>query len=341
MKKVLISLLLVVSLLFVFGCKEEKIAEEPVIKVAMVTDVGGVNDQSFNQSAWEGLKKAKEDLGIEVSYVESKQDADYSSNLETMLDAKNDIIWGIGFKMADVIMEAATKNPDQKYGIIDFSYGDKAPSNIICVMFKEQEASFLTGYIAAKMSKTKIIGFVGGMDVPVIHRFKYGFLAGAKYADPTITILDQYAASFSDAAKGKAIANQMYKNNADVVMHAAGGVGDGVIEAAKEKGKMAIGVDRDQNDLAPENVITSSMKEVGKAIYNVSEAYTKGEWAGGQTVLYGIKEQGVDIAPTTDKHVPAEILQEVESIKKEIVDGKIVAPASEEAYNEFLKTINK
>jgi len=330
------KILVIASLLCLcVGCKEKVPEVKAVAKISMVTDVGGVNDQSFNQSAWEGLKKAKEDLGIDISYVESKQDADYQSNLETMLDAGNDIIWGIGFKMADIVMKEATKNPEQKYGIIDFTYGDKTPLNIVCVMFKEQEASFLTGFIAAKMSKTGVVGFVGGMDVPVIHRFKYGFLSGAEYANPSIEILSQYAASFSDAAKGKAIANQMYKNGADVVMHAAGGVGDGVIEAAKEKGKMAIGVDRDQSDLAPENVITSSMKMVGSAIYNVTKSYVGDKWEGGKTVVYGIKEGGVDIAPTTDKHVPAEILQEVENLKNKIVEGKIVVPASEESYEKF------
>ncbi len=328
-------------LIFCFGCNGGKAKSKATAKVAMVTDVGGVNDQSFNQSAWEGLQKAQKGLGIEVSYVESKQDADYQSNLETMLDAQNDIIWGIGFKMADIVLAEATRNPNQKYGIIDFTYGDKTPANVVCVMFKEQEASFLTGYIAAKMSKTGTIGFIGGMDVPVIHRFMYGFLAGAKYANSSIKILTQYAASFSDAAKGKAIANQMYKNGADVVMHAAGGVGDGVIEAAKEKGKMVIGVDRDQSDLAPENVITSSMKMVGNAIYNVTKDFAEGNWEGGKTVVEGIKEGGVDIAPTTKKLVPAAILQEVDELKVKIVAGEIWVPASKADYDIFLKKLRK
>ena len=139
------------------------------VKVGMVTDVGGVNDQSFNQSAWEGLQRAKKELGIKASYQESKQDADYPTNLETLLDAKNDLIWGIGFKMADAILYQAKMNPNQKYAIIDYSYGNKTPKNILGVMFKAEEPSFLAGYVAAKMSKTGVIGFVGGMSVPIIH----------------------------------------------------------------------------------------------------------------------------------------------------------------------------
>jgi basic membrane protein A len=250
-------------------------AQTKQIRIGMVTDVGGVNDQSFNQSAWEGLQKAKKELGIKASYQESKQDADYASNLDTLLDANNDLIWGIGFKMADSILKAAKQNPKQKYAIIDFSFGDKTPPNVIGVMFKAEEGAFVAGYIAAKSSKTNSIGFIGGMSVPIIHAFQYGYKAGAKFANPKITIIEQYSESFTDAAKGKAIANSMIGKKADVIFHAAGAVGDGVIEAVKEKNVMAVGVDRDQNYLAPKNVITSSMKRVDNAIFKVVESLKK------------------------------------------------------------------
>lgn len=303
------------------------------LKVGMVTDVGGVNDQSFNQSAWEGLQKAKKELGIKASYQESKQDADYPTNLETLLDAKNDMIWGIGFKMADAILYQAKMNPNQKYGIIDYSYGNKTPKNVVGVMFKAEEPSFLAGYVAAKMSKTGVIGFVGGMSVPIIHSFQYGFKAGAKHANPKITILEQYAESFTDAAKGKAIANQMYAKKADVVFHAAGAVGDGVIEASKEQNKMAVGVDRDQNYLAPKNVITSSMKRVDNAIYNVVKDLKANKFLGGTTIEYGLKDGGVALAPTTSKIVPANIMKEVDELQKQIISGQIKVPATLKDYS--------
>lgn len=303
------------------------------LRVGMVTDVGGVNDQSFNQSAWEGLQKAKKELGIKASYQESKQDADYPTNLETLLDAKNDLIWGIGFKMADAILYQAKMNPNQKYGIIDYSYGDKTPKNVVGVMFKAEEPSFLAGYVAAKMSKTGVIGFVGGMSVPIIHSFQYGFKAGAKHANPKITILEQYAESFTDAAKGKAIANQMYAKKADVVFHAAGAVGDGVIEASKEQNKMAVGVDRDQNYLAPKNVITSSMKRVDNAIFNVVKDLKANKFLGGTTIEYGLKDGGVALAPTTAKLVPANIMKEVDGLQKQIIAGKIKVPATLKDYS--------
>ena len=153
------------------------IAADKPVKIGMVTDVGGVNDQSFNQSAWEGLQKAKKELGVKASYQESKQDADYPANLETLYDAGNDLIWGIGFKMADAVLKAAKQNPKQKYAIIDYSYGDKTPPNVVGVMFKAEEGAFLAGYIAAKMSKTHTVGFIGGMSVPIIQAFQYGLKA--------------------------------------------------------------------------------------------------------------------------------------------------------------------
>jgi basic membrane protein A len=333
-KNVLISLALLCSTFI-----HPFIAEAAPLKIGMVTDVGGVNDQSFNQSAWEGLQKTKKDLGMKISYQESKQDADYPANLETLYDAKNDLIWAIGFKMADAILLAAKQNPKQKYAIIDYSFGAKTPPNVVGVMFKAEEGAFLAGYLAAKMSKTGSLGFIGGMSVPIIHSFQYGFEAGAKYANKKIVILEQYAESFTDAAKGKAIANQMMGKGADVIFHAAGAVGDGVIEAVKEKDKMAVGVDRDQNYLAPKNVITSSMKRVDNAVFNVVSDLGKGTFKGGTTVEYGLKDGAVDIAPTTTKMVPSVLLEDVGNIKKSITSGKIKVPATLVAYNNYVKKL--
>lgn len=314
-------------------------AQGAPMKIGMVTDVGGVNDQSFNQSAWEGLLRAKKELGNKVSYQESKQDADYPSNLETLYDAKNDLIWGVGFKMADALLIAAKQNPKQKYAIIDYSYGEKTPPNVLGVMFKAEEGAFLAGFIAGKMTKTNTIAFIGGMSVPIIHSFQYGFLAGAKYANHSIQILEQYAESFTDAAKGKAIAHQMISKGADIVFHAAGAVGDGVIEAVKEKNKMAIGVDRDQNYLAPKNVITSSMKRVDNAIFNVVKDFNNNIFKGGHTILYGLKDNAVDIAPTTYKMIPAILMESVGKIKKEILAKKIDIPSDKKTYTHFLSTL--
>ena len=165
MKKREIALsLLLIFVLALTACTTGPQTSTGGLKIAMVTDEGGVNDQSFNQSAWEGLQQAKKDLGVHVSYQESKQEADYVPHMETLLEAKNDLIWGVGYKLADAVMGAATANPDTKYGIVDHDYGDKTPSNVVCVVFQAEQPSFLVGYIAGRMTQTNQLGFVGGIE---------------------------------------------------------------------------------------------------------------------------------------------------------------------------------
>lgn len=327
------KIVIMVLLIMMLSCAKTEQSNQ--IKIAMCTDVGGVNDQSFNQSAWEGMLQAEKDLGVAVSYLESNQDADYKPNMETLVDSGNDLIVGIGFKMKDVLAEMAKMNPEQNFAGIDCWF-DGPPKNLVGVNFKEQESSFLVGYIAGRMSKTGKVGFVGGMNFPVIHKFHYGFLAGVKHADAICEILVQYADSFTDAAKGKAIANQMYKNGADIIFHAAGAVGDGVIEAAKEQDKFAIGVDRDQSHLAPDNVLTSAMKRVDNAIYNLTNSLVKGNFPGGRNVVFGLEEGGVGIAPTSANLVPQEILDEVKILEAKIISGEIVPPASKSEWEKSL-----
>ncbi len=324
-------MLVVIALLICFGTP----ALGAKLKFAMVTDVGGVNDQSFNQSAWEGLQRVEKDFGIKVAYKESKQDADYAPNMETLTDAGFDLIWGIGFLMGDAIKATAQINPDQKYAIIDFAYGPETPKNVTGVVFQEEQPSFLVGYIAGKMTKTNKIGFVGGIKFPLIERFEYGYMAGARMANPKCEVLSQYAESFTDAAKGKAIANNMYQKGADIVFHASGGVGDGVIEAAKEKGKWAIGVDKDQNFLAPDNVLTSAMKRVDNAIYDVGRKLKDDQWKGGETMVYNLSNDGVGIAPTSKKHVPADILAEVDQLVARIKKGDFKVPSTKVEFDAF------
>lgn len=310
--------------------------------VAMVTDVGGVNDQSFNQSAWEGLKSL-EGKGFDVKYLESKQGADYTPNLDKVADEDHDLIWGVGFMMADAIKDAATRNPDKMYAIVDNSYGAETPKNIIGVVFKAQEPSFLVGYIAGRMTTTNKVGFIGGMKSEPIDQFEYGYRAGVAYAakelNKEITVDVQYVGDFSDAAKGKSIALKQYGDGCDIIFHAAGNAGNGMIEAAKEKNLYAIGVDRDQNSQAPDNVITSAMKKVGDAMAIVTEKLKAGEALGGTTQTFGLAEGGVGVAPSSDKNVPADILAATKALEQPIIDGTIMVPYSEATFNEFLATL--
>lgn len=306
--------------------------------IAMVTDVAGVNDHSFNQSAWEGLQKAKKDLGVKIKYLESKQDADYTTNVETLIDENIDLIIGVGSKLAPIIEKAATDYPNQKFAIVDGTY-NKIPSNVECILFNSEQSAYLVGLIAGKITKTNNVGFIGGMDMPVINTFKYGYLAGVKTANQDCKLQSQYANSFTDQAKGKAVANQMIANSADTIFIAGGDVGTGAIEAIKESNKYAIGVDRDQNDLAPDNVITSAIKRVDIGVFETVKNFIDGNFKGGTSTTYGLEQGAVGIANTTSKLVPQDILDYVNEEIKKLKSGEIVAPKDESEYNNYVKNL--
>ncbi|MEQ8153320.1 MAG: BMP family ABC transporter substrate-binding protein [Clostridiaceae bacterium] len=344
MKRVIALVMSTIIMGTLAGCGNNKTTgnstEKKTFKVAMVTDAGGVSDQSFNQSSWEGLQSFAKATGASVSYLESKQETDYVTNLDKLVDEGNNLIWGIGFTMADALLNAAKTNKDANYAIVDNSYGDNTPDNVTGVVFKAQEPSFIVGYIAGKTTKTGKVGFVGGIKSPVIDQFQYGYQAGVQYAakelGKTITVDVQYAESFTDASKGKAIANKMFSSGCDIIFHASGGTGVGVIEAAKEAGKFAIGVDRDQSYLAPDNVLTSALKLVGVAVEKVSTEAFNGNKIGGKTYTYGLKEGAVGI-PAENKNVAPEVYNAAIKLEDKIIDGTIVVPYDEATYNQYSK----
>ncbi|WP_042277702.1 BMP family lipoprotein [Faecalimicrobium dakarense] len=322
----------VVSSAMLVGCGngDSKKESSKAIKVGMVTDVGGINDESFNQSAYEGLQKAEKELGIEVKVIESKQASEYITNLESLADQDMDLIIGVGNTMKDDIKKEAENYPDQSFAIIDETY-DEIPSNVTPILFRENEATYLAGLIAGKMTKTNNIGFIGGMKNPVISRFEYGFKAGIKESNKDAEVKVQYAGTFGDAAKGKSIANQMYNSNVDIILPAAGGTGLGAIESAKEQNKFAIGVDRDQSNLAPENMLTSALKKVNVGVYDTVKELVEGKLKGGSEKVYGLKEDGVGIVES--KLIPKDVLEYVNGIKEKIVKGEIKVPANEKEFN--------
>ena len=292
------------------------------IKIGMVTDIGGVNDGSFNQSAWEGLQRAQKELGVEVRYAESATDADYAPNIEAFIDEGYDLIISVGYMLADATKKAAEANPDQKFAIIDDASIDLP--NVTCLMFEQSQASYLVGLVAGKMTKTNKVGFVVGMVSQTMNEFGYGYLAGVKDANPNATILQFNANSFGSTETGKSAATTMITNGADVIFHAAGGTGLGVIEGCKDAGKWAIGVDSDQSPLAPENILTSAMKRVDNACFDIAKAVKEGNVKSG-IITYDLKSAGVDIAPTTT-NLPQDVLDYVNQAKQDILSGKITVP---------------
>ncbi|MGE8034285.1 BMP family ABC transporter substrate-binding protein [Lysinibacillus sp. KCTC 33748] len=313
--------------------------QEGAFSVAMVTDVGGVDDKSFNQSAWEGVQEFGKEHGLKkgdggFDYLQSKSDADYDSNLNALLRRDFNLIYGIGFMMEDSITAIAEENPDNHFAIID---AEVKADNVVSVLFKEQEGAFLAGVAAAKMSKSGKIGFVGGVDIPVINRFEAGFFEGAKAVNPDIEITSKYTAAFDKADLGKVTANSMYSSGVDVIFHAAGATGNGVFSEAKERKKKdpnaniwVIGVDADQYEEGKVDgktnvTLTSMLKGVNTAVVDISNKAKKGEFPGGKTLTYGLAEDGVKLADSRGA-IPEDVLKVIEEYKEKIAKGEIKVP---------------
>ena len=311
--------------------------------VRMVTDTGGINDQSFNQLAWEGMKRLEADNGMDVNYFESKQDSDYATNLDKAVDEDAAMVWGVGFAMSDAVNEAAEANPDVLFGSIEGTNTSGA-ENLIAVQFRSQEPSFAVGYIAARMSESGKVGFVGGVTGETIAAFEYGYKAGIDYANAEqgtkVTCQAQYAESFGDAAKGNSIAQKMIKDGCDVLFHAAGGTGVGMLEACNDAGVWSIGVDADQAAVFPDytTIIASALKRTDNVIVQVSNGLMDGSIVGGDTIVMGAAEDAVGLADTHDK-LPDDIYEATLEIFEKIKSGDIVVPGNEADYKEFVAAL--
>jgi basic membrane protein A and related proteins len=298
------------------------------IKLGMVTDVGGVNDKSFNQSAWEGLERVKKDTGAADKYLESHSDADYIPNLNKFVKDGYNLTWGIGFNMGEALKTVASQNPNSKLAIID---NVVEGANVESVTFAENEGSFLVGVVAGLTTKTNKIGFVGGMKIPVITRFEKGFVAGVAAVNPNAKVEINYTGAFDKPDLGKAAAATLYNNGADIIFPAAGSTGNGVFNEAKDRLKTkkvwVIGVDKDQSlEFGNEVTLTSMMKRVDEAVYLISKQVIDGTFKGGTTITLGLKDNGVGLPDTSKINVSPEILKKVDEYKAKIISGEIKVP---------------
>lgn len=298
-------------------------------KFGMVTDVGGVNDKSFNQSAWEALQKVEKDTGASVKYLQSKSDADFIPNLNQFVKGNYSLTWGIGFIIEKALKQVAEKNPEAKLAIVD-NVVDLP--NVMSVTFAEHEGSFLVGVIAGLMTKTNVIGFVGGMDIPVIKRFEAGFRAGIKAVNPDAVLKVNYTGTFDKPDLGKSAAATIYNGGADIIFPSAGATGNGVFNEAKDRLKSGkkvwvIGVDKDQSiEFGTDVTLTSMVKRVDEAVYRVCNDLIAGKFTGGQQTTLGLKDNGVGISDTSNVNVPEDVLKKVEEYKAKIISGEITVP---------------
>lgn len=326
MKNLSVLLLIITSLLT--GCTTRDISAEKGekrTKVGIVFDIGGKDDRSFNAAANVGMLRAKKDLPIVLRDVEPGDPTSIEPAMRAFAQYGYNLITGVGFAQEPVIKLVAKDYPQLHFVLID-SFVDLP--NVASLLFKEHEGSFLVGMIAAYKNQTGTIGFIGGMDIPLIHKFATGYEEGARYVNPNIRILKNYVGitdtAWNNPGKGRELANSQYEQGADVIFQAAGNSGLGVFDAAESYKKFAIGVDSNQNWIKPGFVLTSMLKRIENAVYSIVKEEVEGNFKGGMHV-YGLDNDGIGYAlDEYNKHlIPDSVIEKVEQARRDIIAGKI------------------
>lgn len=294
MRKLLIMFM--TAIIVLVGCSNDTTVDplEDKVKIGIMLSDVGLGDQSFSDAAFRGLMKARDELDVIFDYREISETGTYEQGLIELVEQGNDIVIGLGFLVQEDLEKVAKQYPDQKFVLIDSV--SELP-NVTSLTFKEDEGSYLTGVLAALVTKSNKLGFIGGMDMPLIHKFRDGFVEGAKSVNPDVEIAIEFAGDFGNPELGAKIGKEMIDNGADVLYAAAGFTGVGMLKEAEKRGVYGIGVDSDQYYYAEKAVITSMLKNVDVGVYNVVKQFVEeGEIAKGQVEL-GIREQGVQLAP--------------------------------------------
>ncbi len=348
MRKLVITiavlLVLHIALLLVSpGGATEAVAEAD-LEVGVVFDVGGRGDKSFNDGAYAGAERAMRDLGAHVRFVEPGEGSDREAGLRLLAAEGMDLVIGVGFIFTDDLTALAKEYPNVAFAGVDYSVATDAsgnviqpPPNLAALKFREEEGSFLVGALAALVGDSKRVGFVGGMDIPLIHKFEAGYRAGVEHVCPDCTVIAQYAGAtpeaFRNPGKGKELAMSQYQSGVNIIFHASGSTGLGVFQAARERGKMAIGVDADQYDpTAPRLILTSMVKGVDAVTFDTIKRVKDGTFQGG-IYSYGLAEGGVGYVYDENNRalIPEAARARVEELKQEIIAGRITVPTTREA----------
>jgi basic membrane protein A len=320
----------------------------PVARIGLVFDVGGLGDKSFNDSANRGLERAARELGVHTEYREPANGADRDEYLERFADQGVDLVIGVGFIFTDDITKLARERPNVHFACVDYAFktgpdgkplaadGKPFPPNLVALTFREEEGSFLVGALAALTAKSHVVGFVGGMKIPLIEKFEAGYTAGAKHVCPDCRVLAAYAGlepkAFADPTMGRELAMSQIGEGAEVIFHASGKTGQGVFRAVTEAGKLAIGVDSDQAYEAPGHVLTSMVKNVDNAVFKAIQDVRDHRFAGGVQEL-GLREGGVSYVYDDGNRelVSAAVRAQVEALRQDVIAGRIVVPSRPEA----------
>src|SRR6478672_9085161 len=331
-----------VALLFVrpSGSAQAAAEADRGVNVGIVLDIGGLGDKSFNDGAYKGAMRAEKELGAHIRLIEPGEESDRESGLRLLAAEHMDLVIGVGFIFTDDVTQLAKEYPDINFAVVDYAIAtDKAgnpippPPNVAALKFKEEEGSFLVGALAALVSQSKKVGFVGGMDVPLIQKFEAGYKAGVRSVCPTCSVVSQYAGvtpiAFRNPGKGKELALSQYQQGVDVIYHASGSTGLGVFEAARQTGKYAIGVDADQYAEAPGRVLTSMVKGIDVAVFDMIKRARDKTFSGG-IFTYGLAQSGVGYVYDDQNKalIPDSVRTRLEQIKADIIAGKIPVPST-------------
>lgn len=341
MKKILFIFLIISSMLFATSCTQtEAVEDKGKIKVGIVFDIGGKNDRSFNAAAWEGVQRAEKDLDIVLRDVEPGNPTSIEPAMRAFAEKNFDLIIGVGFAQGPIMQKVAKDYPNIKFAIVDgviFEEDGKTPmKNVASLVFREHEGSYLVGMIAATKSKSGVLGFIGGMDIPLIHRFQKGYEEGAKAVNPNARLIANYCGvtdhAWNNPGKGKELALSQIQKGADVIFTAAGNSGLGAFDAVEQKGKnpdgtaksFVIGVDSNQNGVKPGFVLTSMIKRVDNAVYEEVKAVKAGKFVGGFQV-FGLDKEGVgySLDEFNRSLISPETLKKVNEAKSQIISGEI------------------
>lgn len=339
------------------GATDTPAEETSDFKVGMVTDIGGIDDKSFNESAWAGLSEFGTEFALEEGtgyrYVQSGDIAEFEPNIRNLVREDLDLTWAIGYLMNDAVLTVSEQNADAQFAIVDSVVTNKEGTplqNVAHITFKEHEGSFLVGVAAGLQTESNIVGFVGGVEGELIKKFENGFKAGVKAVNPDAEIRVQYAESFNAADVGTQIADTMYSQGADIIYHASGATGNGVFTEARNRALngenvWVIGVDQDQHEegiydeeTGASVTLTSMIKRVDRAVYLVTEQTMNGDFPGGEILEYGLEDEGVGIATTTE-NMSEEALSTVDEYIERILSGEINVPTTDEQYEEYLKAL--
>lgn len=298
-------------------------------KIGMVTDIGGVNDKSLNQSAWEGLQRLKNNTAADIHHLESAEAANFETNLNQLVQEQYDLAWGIGYYLEDAVKSAAEKNKDAKLAIVD---GIVNAPNVASITFAENEGAFLVGVVAGLMTESDKIGFVGGAEIPAIKRFELGFVAGVKAVNPDADVQLNYTGAFDSEILGKVAATTLFNDGIDIIFHAARDTGNGVFNEAKARLKSGekvwvIGMDNDQSlEFGDDVTLTSMLKHADEAVYRISKDMIDGKFPAGVVTTLGLKDNAIGLPETSKKNVPSDVLAQVEAYTAKIISGEITVP---------------